>query len=192
MAVLRVISSGICAADSYLWSGNHPWNIEYPIVPGHEIFGEVIQVAPKNDIQLEVGTKVAVQVNVPCYSCEICQNGKYNMCLVRKHFGSTFQGSFAEKISLPIGSRIHKFSGAIDDKIGGLTETMANAIYCSRKIRISEDKSVLILGMGSIGACLANYLKTTFPKLQITVLTSSKKKRDYLKISGSDTFLCRT
>ena len=43
MAVLRVISSGICAADSYLWFGNHPWDISYPIVPGHEIFGEVIE-----------------------------------------------------------------------------------------------------------------------------------------------------
>ena len=43
MAVLRVISSGVCAADSYLWSGNHPWDITYPIVPGHEIFGEVIE-----------------------------------------------------------------------------------------------------------------------------------------------------
>ena len=69
MAVLRVISSGVCAADSYLWSGNHPWDITYPIVPGHEIFGEVIEVNQNNRNNLEVGSKVAVQVNVPCYTC---------------------------------------------------------------------------------------------------------------------------
>ena len=107
MAVLRVISSGVCAADSYLWSGNHPWDISYPIVPGHEIFGEVIELDSSKAGNLALGSKVAVQVNVPCYQCELCKKNKFNMCTVRKHFGSTFKGSFAEKIALPVGSRVH-------------------------------------------------------------------------------------
>lgn len=184
LAVLRVISTGVCAADSYLWSGNHPWDISYPIVPGHEIFGEVIEVDTNRGSNLEIGTKVAVQVNVPCYECEFCKQEKYNMCNVRKHFGSAFKGSFAEKIALPVGSRVHPFTQQIDDLVGGLSETMANAIYCSRKVQIDNSKSVLILGMGSIGACLAQYLKTTFPKLNITVLTSSEEKRKILDHLG--------
>ena len=184
MAVLRVISSGVCAADSYLWSGNHPWDISYPIVPGHEIFGEVIEVDSSADGNLEVGSKVAVQVNVPCYQCELCKKSKFNMCAVRKHFGSTFKGSFAEKIALPVGSRVHSYTSEIDDLIGGLSETMANAIYCSRKIQLQNDQSVLILGMGSIGACLAHYLKSTYPNLKVTVLTSSEEKKVLLDKLG--------
>lgn len=184
MAVLRVISSGVCAADSYLWSGDHPWDISYPIVPGHEIFGEVIEVDSSADGNLEVGSKVAVQVNVPCYQCELCKKSKFNMCTVRKHFGSTFKGSFAEKIALPVGSRVHSYTSEIDDLIGGLSETMANAIYCSRKIQLQSDQSVLILGMGSIGACLAHYLKSTYPNLKVTVLTSSEEKKVLLDKLG--------
>lgn len=184
MAVLRVISSGVCAADSYLWSGDHPWDISYPIVPGHEIFGEVIEVDSSADGKLEVGSKVAVQVNVPCYQCELCKKSKFNMCAVRKHFGSTFKGSFAEKIALPVGSRVHSYTSEIDDLIGGLSETMANAIYCSRKIQLQSDQSVLILGMGSIGACLAHYLKSTYPNLKVTVLTSSEEKKVLLDKLG--------
>lgn len=184
MAVLRVISSGICAADSYLWSGNHPWDISYPIVPGHEIFGEVVEIDSSIDGNLEIGSKVAVQVNVPCYKCELCKISKFNMCTTRKHFGSTFMGSFAEKISLPIGSRVHSYTSEIDDLIGGLSETMANAIYCSRKISLQKVTSVLVLGMGSIGACLAHYLKSTYPNLVITVLTSSEEKRELLNKLG--------
>lgn len=184
MAVLRVISSGVCAADSYLWSGDHPWDISYPIVPGHEIFGEVIEVDSSADGNLEVGSKVAVQVNVPCYQCELCKKSKFNMCTVRKHFGSTFKGSFAEKIALPVGSRVHSYTSEIDDLIGGLSETMANAIYCSRKIQLQSDQSVLILGMGSIGACLAHYLKSTYPNLKVTVLTSSEEKKVLLEKLG--------
>lgn len=184
MAVLRVISSGVCAADGYLWSGDHPWDISYPIVPGHEIFGEVIEVGPNSECKIAIGTKVAVQVNVPCYECELCKKNKFNMCLVRKHFGSTYMGSFAEEIALPVGSRIHAYSDHIDDLIGGLSETMANAIYCSRKAKFQESDSVLILGMGSIGACLAHYLKTVCPLLKITVLTSSNDKKKLLDELG--------
>lgn len=184
MAVLRVISSGVCAADSYLWSGDHPWDISYPIVPGHEIFGEVIEVDSSSDGNLEIGSKVAVQVNVPCYQCELCKKSKFNMCTVRKHFGSTFKGSFAEKIALPVGSRVHSYTSEIDDLIGGLSETMANAIYCSRKIQLQSDQSVLILGMGSIGACLAHYLKSTYLNLKVTVLTSSEEKKVLLDKLG--------
>lgn len=184
MAVLRVISSGVCAADSYLWSGNHPWDINYPIVPGHEIFGEVIEISPDGNSGLELGSKVTVQVNVPCYACTLCLKNRFNMCTDRKHFGSTFKGSFAEKLAIPVGARVHAYTSPIDDLIGGLSETMANAIYCSRKVELRGDESVLVLGMGSIGACLTHYLKTTYSSLNITVLTSSESKKKILEEMG--------
>lgn len=185
IALLRVISSGICAADSYLWSGNHPWEINYPIVPGHEIFGEVIEIDKEYSAEFPIGTKVAAQVNVACYQCELCLAEKFNMCTKRKHFGSNFMGSFAEQISLPMGSRIHAYSGLIDDQIGGLSETMANAIYCSSKVQLEGSESVLILGMGSIGACLTHYLRSTYLNLDLTVLTSSAEKRVLLEKNGT-------
>jgi threonine dehydrogenase-like Zn-dependent dehydrogenase len=184
MALVRVISSGICAADSYLWSGKHPWDISYPIVPGHEIFGELIEIDPELESKFKLGTKVAVQVNVPCYKCELCLSNKFNMCVIRKHFGSSFKGSFAEEIAIPVGARMHAYSEEINDLVGGLSETMANAIYCSRKVALEGDENVLILGMGSIGACLAHYLKTTYPLLKVTVLTSFEAKKERLKLLG--------
>jgi D-arabinose 1-dehydrogenase-like Zn-dependent alcohol dehydrogenase len=61
---------------------------------------------------------------------------------------------------------------------------MANAIYCSRKVALEGDENVLILGMGSIGACLAHYLKNTYPLLKVTVLTSFEAKKERLKLLG--------
>jgi len=184
MALLRVISSGICAADSYLWSGNHPWNISYPIVPGHEIFGEIIEVDSTIAFNFPIGSKVSVQVNIPCYVCPLCKAEKYNMCTERNHFGSTYKGSFAEKISIPFGARMHRYTSPINDLIGGLTETMANAIYCAKKVALKGDESVVILGMGSIGGCLCHYLMRAFPNLDLVVLTSSSFKREQLQRLG--------
>ncbi len=181
MALVRVISSGLCAADSYLWSGNHPWDITYPIVPGHEIFGEILEISPEYSSQFSVGSKVCVQVIVPCEVCDMCRAKKHNMCSKRRHFGSTFKGSFAEQIAIPFGSRMHSYSAPIDDLVGGLSETMANAIYCAEKVNLYGTEAILILGMGSIGGCLSHYLKVTFPRLRITVLTSSDEKRNLLQ-----------
>ena len=184
MGLLRVISSGICAADSYLWSGNHPWEIKYPIVPGHEIFGEVIEIDKKLSTKFPLGTKVTAQVNVACYECELCLAKKFNMCTKKRHFGSTYMGSFAEQIALPFGSRLHAYTDFIDDQIGGLSETMANAIYCVDKVGLDGSETILILGMGSIGACLTHYLDATFQNLDLTVLTSSIEKRELLESRG--------
>ncbi len=180
MALLRVISSGICAADSYLWSGSHPWDISYPIVPGHEIFGEVLEIDASLESDFPVGSRVCVQVNVPCNTCSLCQIQKFNMCITRRHFGSTFKGSFAENIAIPFGARMHRYSSPINDLIGGLSETMANAIYCVEKVNLNVNESVAILGMGSIGSCLAHYLIRKFPTINLTVLTSSSLKRERL------------
>ena len=184
IATMRVISSGICAADSYLWSGDHPWEISYPIVPGHELFGELIAVNDEIKESFPVGSKVAVQVLVPCYSCEMCQEEIFNMCLSKRHFGSTFRGAFSELVAIPQGARMHRYSKDVDEAVGGLSETMANAIYCSKRAGLKGQESVLILGMGSIGACLANYLVKTFPEMKITVLTSSLEKLKVLQDLG--------
>jgi len=184
IAKLRVISSGLCAADKYLWTGKHPWSIDYPIVPGHEIFGEIIEIVPEMAEEYPLGTKVSVQVNVPCGDCEMCNFQRFNMCLERRHFGSTFKGGFAEEIAIPHGARMQVLPSNIDDGVGGLSETMANAIYCAEKVSLRGDESVLILGIGSIGAALSHYLKTTYPDLSITVLTSSEEKQALFEARG--------
>lgn len=189
IAKLRVISSGLCAADKYLWTGKHPWSIDYPIVPGHEIFGEIIEIVPEMAEEYPLGTKVSVQVNVPCGNCEMCNLQRFNMCLERRHFGSSFKGGFAEEIAIPLGARMQTLPSNIDDAIGGLSETMANAIYCADKVSLQGDESVLILGMGSIGAALSHYLKTTYPNLSISVLTSSKDKKALFEAKGFDVLI---
>ncbi len=184
IALIRVISSGICAADEYLWSGDHPWSLEYPFVPGHEIFGEIINVEKGLEREFPIGSKVAIEVIVPCGNCDSCQSGILNMCQARRHFGSTYRGAFSDFVQIPRGALMHRFPEEIDDKVGGLSETMANAIYGVKRVEIPRSSEVLILGMGSIGACLAMYLKIARNDVKVSVLTSSKPKREILEGLG--------
>jgi L-iditol 2-dehydrogenase len=46
---------------------------------GHESAGVVVAVG--QDVKgFEVGDKVALEVGLPCESCERCKEGRYNIC----------------------------------------------------------------------------------------------------------------
>lgn len=184
IALMRVISSGFCAADDYLWSGNHPWSLAYPIVPGHELFGEIIEIDDYMQTDFPIGSKVAIQVIVPCGNCSFCVRGIKNMCQEKRHFGSTFKGAFSDVIQVPRGALMHKSPAQIDDSVGGLAETMANAIYAVNRVGVPADSRVLILGMGSIGASIAVFLKFTRADVNVSVLTSSNSKKFILRDLG--------
>ncbi|KAH0996013.1 hypothetical protein GBA52_019877 [Prunus armeniaca] len=75
----KVLFCGICHSD--LHSIKNDWGFSiYPIVPGHEIVGEVTEVGSKVK-KVKVGEKVGVGVMVgACHSCENCNNHLENYC----------------------------------------------------------------------------------------------------------------
>ena len=83
---VRVGSIGICGSEV------HMLDKRFPIagVPGHEFAGE-----------LEDGTPVGVEPLVPCGECELCKNGRSNVCRNQKMPGNDFNGGFASHITVP-------------------------------------------------------------------------------------------
>ena len=76
---IKVHYCGICHSD--LSMINNDWGMtQYPIVPGHEIVGEVIATgnAVKN---VKVGDKVGLGwFSASCMSCEECMDGSHHLC----------------------------------------------------------------------------------------------------------------
>lgn len=184
LGLMKVRSTGICASDRYLYSGRHPWTIDYPIVPGHELFGEIIELGDSCDSSLKVGDLVTAQVKIPCLNCEFCRLRKFNLCLSNCHFGSCAQGGFTQVMKLPRNSRLHKFPKIVPDKIGGLAETFANAFYILLLSRIEEGHKVLVLGMGPLGHAVAQILSTEFTSLEFHVLTRQSWKKTFVEELG--------
>ena len=77
--VIKILYCGICHSD--LHSIKNEWkNAKYPMVPGHEIAGEVTEVG-KNVTKFKAGDRVGVGVMVnSCQSCESCNKGFENHC----------------------------------------------------------------------------------------------------------------
>ena len=65
---------GVCHSDVHLGL-NHLANCIYPIVPGHELVGKVVEVGPKVT-KVKVGDNVGVGcISDACLNCKTCEFG---------------------------------------------------------------------------------------------------------------------
>jgi L-iditol 2-dehydrogenase len=78
---VSVRSTGLCGSDLHYYGHyrNGDIIVKEPMSLGHESAGVVVAVG--QDVKgFEVGDKVALEVGLPCESCDRCKEGRYNIC----------------------------------------------------------------------------------------------------------------
>ncbi len=145
--LVEVEATGVCAADRMLWTGRHPWgSLSWPFIPGHELLGRVVAG------DLPVGTRVTVEVKLPCGACAACRHGEDNLCPVGVHLGSGIPGGFAELVALPALARVHVVPAELSREQAVLAEPMACALHAVRRAGVGAGDRVLVAGLGGLGA----------------------------------------
>lgn len=106
---VAVQSTGLCGSDLHYF--NHFRNgdilVREPLTLGHESSGTVVAVgAAVAGGQLAPGDRVALEVGLPCESCEFCDQGRYNICRGMKFRSSAkafphAQGTLQERVNHP-------------------------------------------------------------------------------------------
>src|SRR4051812_24370346 len=91
-----------CGSDLHYFhhGGFGTVRIKEPLIPGHEIAGEVLE-AGAAVTRVKPGDRVAVNPSRPCGQCEYCLEGKPRHCLDMRFMGSAMrfphvQGGFRE------------------------------------------------------------------------------------------------
>ena len=104
---VAVQTTGLCGSDLHYF--NHYRNgdiiVQEPLTLGHESAGVVVAIGSQVK-GFEIGDKVALEVGLPCMECELCQEGRYNICKKLRFRSSAksfphFQGTLQEKINHP-------------------------------------------------------------------------------------------
>jgi len=99
---IRVLRTGICGTDLHIlrWDDWAASAVAAPLVPGHEFYGEVVEVGSLvHDV--EVGDKVSGEGHIVCGTCRNCRAGRRQMCIRTKGVGVQRDGAFAEYLVLP-------------------------------------------------------------------------------------------
>ena len=180
---IKVSHCGICHSD--LSMINNEWGMtSYPLVPGHEIIGEVIAAgdAVKN---LKVGDKVGLGwLSASCMSCSQCMDGDQHLCsnneatIVGRHggFADYVRGHWSWAIPLPDAIDLAKAGPLL---CGGIT--VFNPIILAG---VKPTDSVGVIGIGGLGHMALKFLKHWGCEV-IAFSSNPAKKDDILKMGAS-------
>ena len=159
--LLRIEACGICGSDVEQYKGNlgSQW---LPMVPGHEPLGIIEEASESACARWGVrpGDRVAVEILIPCRSCDLCLAGRYMSCRHRvgSHGGSQPAsrglgpwGGF-EYIHLHPNSILHKVRGDIPAEVAVMFNPLGAGVRWACHLGgVGLGDTVLILGAGQRG-----------------------------------------
>lgn len=151
--LLKVRYAGVCGSDLHAYKGLHPFR-KPPVVLGHEMSGTVEKLGLGVD-GFVVGDEVTVMPAVGCGECELCRQGRTNICYKKAVPGSDkWLGTFAEYFVAP-ASVTYPLPSGLGLDAATLAEPLATAVHSVKMAQVQEGDRVLILGGGTIGILAA-------------------------------------
>jgi len=148
--LVAVRACGICGTDVHLLHGKYMG--KYPLIPGHEFAGEVIQAGP-GAAGFQVGDRIAADPNNQCGRCSYCRKGKVHLCKNLDPLGVTRPGGFAGFCAVP-AVQAFKLPPELSWEQGALMEPLACAVRGIEMARIVPGDTVAVLGCGTMGNLL--------------------------------------
>jgi propanol-preferring alcohol dehydrogenase len=93
--LVKVLACAVCRTDLHIVDGELT-EPRLPLVPGHEIVGEVVELGPGAS-RFDVGDRVGIPwLRWTCGECEYCKRGRENLCVRPRLTGYTADGGYAE------------------------------------------------------------------------------------------------
>lgn len=196
--VMEIHYSGVCHSDLHMARNDWHWTV-YPLVPGHEIVGRVIEIGSEVT-RYKVGDHVAVGCMVDsCLECDQCGRGEEQLC--RK--GNTGTYNSPDRITGDItrgGYSKHlvvreEFACRIPD---GLDLSRTAPLLCAgittysplRTWNVGPGSRVGVIGLGGLGHMAVKLAAAM--GAEVTVLSRSSGKAEDARALGADKLLIST
>ncbi|CAA2972803.1 geraniol dehydrogenase [Olea europaea subsp. europaea] len=191
----KVLYCGVCHTDLHM--AKNDWGFtQYPLIPGHEIVGEVTEIGSKVE-KVKVGDKVGVGCLVgSCRQCDQCTSDLENYCpKVIWTYGSVYtDGTLAhggysnlmvvdehfivlwpKNFPLDIGSPL---------LCAGITTYSPLRYFGLDK----PGMNIGVVGLGGLGHVAVKFAKAFGTKVTV-ISTSINKKKEAIEKLGADSFL---
>lgn len=195
---IEILYSGICHTD--LHQARNHWGASlYPMVPGHEIVGRVVEVG-RNVQKLKVGDYAGVGCMVDsCRTCSACAEDLEQYCeqgvtytYNSKERGSerlTF-GGYSEQI---VVSQRFVVSVPSSLKLEAVAPLLCAGITTYSPLRhwqVSQGQRVGVIGLGGLGHMGIKFAKAL--GAEVTMITTSSEKAKDARRLGADEVLLST
>lgn len=133
--ILRIAAASICSSDLLYMS------LGLRRVVGHELAGV-----------REDGTAVVVEALFGCMECDLCRDGRYNLCPTHSEraLGATADGGMAEYFRAP-SARLVALPPGLDLRDASLVEPASVSWHALRLAGTGPKTRVAVVGAGALG-----------------------------------------
>ncbi len=149
--LLDVKAASVCGSDIHMWRHHSSWEMQLPLVLGHEFCGVVAAVGERVS-GFQPGDRVACETAAwVCGVCVYCRSGNYNLCPERKGYGARADGAFTRYVAAR-QQILHRIPEGVPFEYAAMTEPICvayNALV--EKTTIKPGETVVIQGPGPIG-----------------------------------------
>jgi 2-desacetyl-2-hydroxyethyl bacteriochlorophyllide A dehydrogenase len=173
--VVKVGACGICGTDLHIADGHFP-PTPYPIVPGHEFAGEVVELGAGVPGELKVGDRVAVDPSLFCGYCTPCRSGHGNLCANWGATGDTVDGAFAEYVSVP-SATCYRMPEHLSFQQGALVEPVSCAVHGVRRVGVEAGERFLVVGAGTMGLIMQQLLQRAGARVSVVDRNTTRLPR---------------
>lgn len=201
--LIKVLNASICGTDIgiYDWT---PWaegHITPPIIIGHEVVGEVIEIADENTDptilseprqskdphgtkqEIAIGDIVSSETHIFCGTCYQCKIGNFHVCENMQLFGIGRNGGFAQYATIPTRTT-WKNDPKIPLTAMSVQEPLGNAVHVVTKANV-KGKRVLVVGLGPTGLC-AGMVAKAYGAKEVVGVNRSAYRRELAERVGFD------
>jgi len=188
--LLEVHAAAVCGSDLHQYCGNQSWNVNYPVVLGHEFSGIVAKLGGRVT-KFKEGDRVVSETAalLPSDSAFIRQ-GLYNLDPQRLGFGYGVDGAMAPFVKVP-GRCLHDVPPSLPLEEAALTEPccVAYNAVCGNS-HVHPGDVVAVIGPGPIGLLCASMAKLAGAGHLVVIGTPADAKRlEVARKIGADTVL---
>jgi len=149
--LLSVGAVSVCGSDVHQSRNTHSWQVNVPVVLGHEFGGTVARVG-RGVTAFREGDRVVSETAAEiCGNCLLCRTGRYNLCPSRKGFGYGVNGAMAQFVRVPARC-LHHIPDSLPFELACLSEPHAVAYQnmCVNS-HVAPGDFVVVIGPGPIG-----------------------------------------
>lgn len=116
--LIRIHACAVCRTDLHVVDGELT-EAKLPLIPGHEIVGEVVEAGARAAGQYRAGDRVGVPwLGYTCGECRYCRSGRENLCDAARFTGYQIDGGYAEytvahhRFVFPLGNAVTDIEAA--------------------------------------------------------------------------------
>ncbi|AXV65085.1 MULTISPECIES: NAD(P)-dependent alcohol dehydrogenase [Pseudoalteromonas] len=190
---IEILYCGVCHSDLHTAENDWGWT-QYPVVPGHEIVGRVLEVG-SGVTKYKVGDHVAVGCMVDsCLSCDQCHQGEEQFC--REGMVGTYSGQ--DRISGELTQGGYSKHIVVREEFvlrvpKGLDLAKCAPILCAgittysplRTWNVGPGSRVAVIGLGGLGH-MAIKIAAAMGAHVTAISRSDKKKQQVLSYGAKE------